>query len=129
VWKGTAYGSWDQLTRAWDEAMLDLNSALAEIKGRVGDSGGLYDPYPAEQTSNGWCSRRSATPPPPCRRCAAASAARCRADREDRGGADRPRRPGGGPQWTPTVTRSGERSGAFPPTPSTETVLQGVLRS
>jgi WXG100 family type VII secretion target len=52
VWKGTAYGSWDQLTRAWDEAMLDLNSALAEIKGRVGDSGGLYDRYHAEQTSN-----------------------------------------------------------------------------
>ena len=52
VWKGSAYSSWDQLTRAWNEAMTELNSALAEIKARVGDAGGLYDRYHAEQTSH-----------------------------------------------------------------------------
>jgi ESAT-6 family protein len=52
VWKGSAYSSWDQLTNAWNQAMLDLNSALAEIKGRVGNAGGLYDRYHAEQTSH-----------------------------------------------------------------------------
>jgi WXG100 family type VII secretion target len=50
VWKGTAYGSWDQLTRAWHEAMAGLNSALSDIKGRVGSAGSLYDRYEQEQT-------------------------------------------------------------------------------
>jgi WXG100 family type VII secretion target len=50
VWKGTAYGSWDQLTRAWHEAMAGLNSALSDIKGRVGSAGQLYDRYEQEQT-------------------------------------------------------------------------------
>jgi WXG100 family type VII secretion target len=51
VWKGTAYGSWEQLTTAWNDAMTDLNSALAGIQGRVGTSGVLYDRYHAEQTA------------------------------------------------------------------------------
>ena len=51
VWKGSAYGSWEQLTTAWNNAMTDLNAALADIQGRVGTSGGLYDRYHAEQTS------------------------------------------------------------------------------
>jgi WXG100 family type VII secretion target len=50
VWKGTAYGSWDRLTAAWHEAMTGLNSALTDIKGRVGNAGSLYDRYHAEQT-------------------------------------------------------------------------------
>lgn len=52
VWKGTAYGSWDKLTQAWHEAMKELNSALADIKGRVGNAGQLYDRYEGEQTSD-----------------------------------------------------------------------------
>jgi WXG100 family type VII secretion target len=51
VWKGSAYGSWDRLTQAWHEAMRELNAALAEIQGRVGNAGQLYDRYEAEQTS------------------------------------------------------------------------------
>jgi WXG100 family type VII secretion target len=50
VWKGSAYGSWDRLTQAWHEAMSGLNSALSDIKGRVGNAGGLYDRYETEQT-------------------------------------------------------------------------------
>jgi WXG100 family type VII secretion target len=50
VWKGSAYGSWAQLTAAWHEAMTGLNSALSDIKGRVGNAGGLYDRYESEQT-------------------------------------------------------------------------------
>jgi WXG100 family type VII secretion target len=59
VWRGTAYGSWDQLTTAWNEAMRELNTALADIRGRVGNAGGLYDSYHAEQASN--LSRTAAT--------------------------------------------------------------------
>lgn len=59
VWKGAAYGSWDQLTAAWNQAMLDLNGALAEIRGRVGNAGGLYDKYHAEQA--GQLTRTSAS--------------------------------------------------------------------
>ncbi len=51
VWKGSAYGSWDQLTAAWNQAMSDLNKSLDQIKARVGNAGGLYDSYHAEQTS------------------------------------------------------------------------------
>jgi len=50
VWKGTAFGSWDQLTRAWHEAMTGLNSALSDVKSRVGNAGALYDRYEQEQT-------------------------------------------------------------------------------
>jgi WXG100 family type VII secretion target len=50
VWKGTSYGSWDRLTQAWHQAMTDLNGALNDIKGRVGNAGTLYDRYEAEQT-------------------------------------------------------------------------------
>jgi ESAT-6 family protein len=50
VWRGTSYGSWDRLTQAWHQAMADLNSALTDIKSRVGNAGQLYDRYEAEQT-------------------------------------------------------------------------------
>ncbi|HEX5493617.1 MAG TPA: WXG100 family type VII secretion target [Mycobacteriales bacterium] len=50
VWKGTSYGSWDRLTQAWHQAMGELNGALADIKGRVGNAGSLYDRYESEQT-------------------------------------------------------------------------------
>lgn len=49
-WQGTAFGSWSELTSAWDQAMADLNKALAGIKGRVGNAGGLYDTYHSQQT-------------------------------------------------------------------------------
>ncbi len=49
-WQGTAFGSWQQLTTAWNDAMADLNKALADIKGRVGNAGGLYDTYHQQQT-------------------------------------------------------------------------------
>jgi WXG100 family type VII secretion target len=49
-WQGTAFGSWQQLTSAWDAAMADLNKALGDIRGRVGDAGGLYDSYHQQQT-------------------------------------------------------------------------------
>lgn len=52
VWKGSSYGSWDRLTQAWHQAMADLNSALTDIKGRVGNAGTLYDRYEAEQTQH-----------------------------------------------------------------------------
>jgi WXG100 family type VII secretion target len=48
-WQGTAFGSWQQLTTAWDQAMADLNKALDGIKGRVGNAGGLYDTYHQQQ--------------------------------------------------------------------------------
>jgi WXG100 family type VII secretion target len=51
VWKGTAFSSWEQLTTAWNDAMADLNTALAGIRGRVSNSGSLYDRYHAEQAS------------------------------------------------------------------------------
>ncbi|MFD7653968.1 WXG100 family type VII secretion target [Actinosynnema sp. NPDC059797] len=50
VWKGSAFQSWDQLTNTWNQAMADLNKALEDIKGRVGNAGGLYDTYHTEQT-------------------------------------------------------------------------------
>lgn len=52
VWKGSAYGSWDQLTRAWHEAMTELNGSLTDIRSRVGDAGALYDKYQVEQQSH-----------------------------------------------------------------------------
>lgn len=52
VWKGTAFQSWDRLTQAWQQAMKDLNGALTDIKGRVGNAGALYDRYEAEQTQS-----------------------------------------------------------------------------
>ena len=51
VWKGSAFQSWDQLTAAWNQAMADLNKTLSDIKGRVGNAGGLYDTYHSEQTT------------------------------------------------------------------------------
>jgi WXG100 family type VII secretion target len=50
-WQGTSFGSWDQLTKAWDAAMTALNSALDSIKERVGNAGGLYDRYQSEQAA------------------------------------------------------------------------------
>ncbi len=50
VWKGSAFQSWDQLTKKWTGAMGELNKALADIKSRVGAAGSLYDTYHAEQT-------------------------------------------------------------------------------
>ena len=52
VWKGSSYGSWDKLTQAWHDAMAQLNSALADVKGRVGNAGQLYDTYESQQTSD-----------------------------------------------------------------------------
>ena len=40
----------EPLTTAWNDAMADLNKALADIKGRVGNAGGLYDTYHQQQT-------------------------------------------------------------------------------
>lgn len=51
VWQGTSFGSWDELTSAWDSAMADLNAALDSIKSRVGNAGALYDRYEAEQAA------------------------------------------------------------------------------
>jgi WXG100 family type VII secretion target len=51
VWKGSAFQSWSQLTQKWNEAMAGLNKALADVKGRVGNAGQLYDTYHGEQTS------------------------------------------------------------------------------
>jgi WXG100 family type VII secretion target len=49
VWKGSAFQSWDQLTQKWNAAMADLNKALTDIKGKVGNAGRLYDTYHGEQ--------------------------------------------------------------------------------
>lgn len=50
VWQGTSFGSWEQLTTAWNEAMAGLNKSLADIKGRVGNAGSLYTQYEQDQT-------------------------------------------------------------------------------
>ena len=52
MWKGSAFQSWDQLTNAWHEAMGNLNGALTDIKGRVGNAGQFYDRGEQEQTSS-----------------------------------------------------------------------------
>ncbi len=52
VWKGSSYSSWNSLTQAWHDAMGQLNSALGEVTGRVGNAGRLYDTYHAQQTSD-----------------------------------------------------------------------------
>jgi WXG100 family type VII secretion target len=49
VWKGASFSSWDALTQAWHDAMAQLNSALTEVKSRVGNAGQLYDAYEGEQ--------------------------------------------------------------------------------
>ena len=49
-WQGTAFGSWDDLTKAWDDSMKDLNGALNSIRGRVGNAGQLYDSFHEQQT-------------------------------------------------------------------------------
>lgn len=51
VWKGSSYQSWDKLSTAWHDAMKQLNDALTDIKGRVGNAGQLYDRYETEQQS------------------------------------------------------------------------------
>lgn len=51
-WQGTSFGSWTELTNAWNTAMSGLNKALADIKGRVHNAGALYDQYEQEQTAN-----------------------------------------------------------------------------
>ncbi|MDQ6657690.1 MAG: WXG100 family type VII secretion target [Actinomycetota bacterium] len=50
-WQGTSFGSWTQLTDAWNTAMAGLNKALADIKGRVHNAGALYDQYEQEQNA------------------------------------------------------------------------------
>lgn len=50
-WQGTSFGSWAELTTAWDGAMADLNTALDSIRTRVGIAGSLYDQYHAEQAA------------------------------------------------------------------------------
>lgn len=52
VWQGTAFGSWDELTKAWSAAMKDLNGALTSIRGRVGNAGQLYDRYHTQQAES-----------------------------------------------------------------------------
>jgi WXG100 family type VII secretion target len=52
VWRGSAFQSFDQLSKRWELASRDLNSALNNIRGRVGNAGQLYDTYHAEQVSN-----------------------------------------------------------------------------
>ena len=49
VWKGQAFQSWNQLEQRWQQASRDLNSALQNVQGRVGNSGRLYDRYHSEQ--------------------------------------------------------------------------------
>ena len=52
VWKGSSYQSWDKLSKAWHDAMKQLNSALTDIQGRVGNAGQLYDRYEGEQSAS-----------------------------------------------------------------------------
>jgi WXG100 family type VII secretion target len=49
VWRGAAFQSFDQLQQRWEQASRDLNLALGEIRGRVGEAGTLYDQYHADQ--------------------------------------------------------------------------------
>ena len=51
-WQGTAFGSWSDLTKAWHDAMKDLNAALSSIRGRVGDAGHLYDQFHSQQAQH-----------------------------------------------------------------------------
>lgn len=49
VWRGAAFQSFDGLQNRWTAASRDLNSALQDIQGRVGNSGQIYDAGHAEQ--------------------------------------------------------------------------------
>jgi WXG100 family type VII secretion target len=51
VWQGTAFKSFDALQKRWQAASKELNGALTDIRGRVGNAGKLYDQYHAEQAS------------------------------------------------------------------------------
>lgn len=42
TWKGTSFGSWDEMTRAWHESMEQVNSALGELGIRVDKAGHEY---------------------------------------------------------------------------------------
>jgi WXG100 family type VII secretion target len=52
VWQGASFRSWSALTTSWHEAMAQLNSALDDVRSRVGSAGQLYDTHEAEQGSN-----------------------------------------------------------------------------
>ena len=52
VWKGSAFTSFEQVQTRWQTASKDLNSALTDIRGRVGGSGRIYDAGHAQQTSD-----------------------------------------------------------------------------
>jgi WXG100 family type VII secretion target len=49
VWRGAAFQSFAQLQQRWEQASRDLNLALGDIRGRVGEAGALYDQYHADQ--------------------------------------------------------------------------------
>ncbi|MGL4177392.1 MAG: WXG100 family type VII secretion target [Dermatophilaceae bacterium] len=51
VWKGTAFQSFEQVQQRWEAASRDLNSALTDIRGRVGSSAQIYDAGHAEQAA------------------------------------------------------------------------------
>lgn len=52
VWKGAAFSSFDQVATRWQQASTDLNSALDNIRGRVGNSAQIYDAGHAQQTAD-----------------------------------------------------------------------------
>lgn len=52
VWQGAAFGSFNALQQRWEACSRDLNSALGDIRGRVGNSGQIYDAGHAEQQQN-----------------------------------------------------------------------------
>lgn len=51
AWKGASFQSFDQVQHRWQAATRDLNSALADIRGRVDSSAKIYATGEAEQTA------------------------------------------------------------------------------
>lgn len=52
VWKGAAFTSFHQVQERWQTATRDLNQAMQQIQGRVGNSAQIYDAGHEQQTAD-----------------------------------------------------------------------------
>lgn len=48
-WQGGSADAWASLTETWNSAIAQLNNALQEITGKVGNAGAVYDRYHQQQ--------------------------------------------------------------------------------
>lgn len=52
VWKGSSFTSFDGVQQRWQQASRELNRALSEIRGRVGNSAQIYESGHQQQTAD-----------------------------------------------------------------------------